>query len=74
VVDHPRQGGERHCAGAEHRIVEALQAELVAEGGLGAFALNAGLGISPALFSFAMVQTDSVVMGTVYGVLNTRFP
>ncbi len=42
--------------------------------GLGAFALNAGLGISPALFSLAMVQTYSLVMGMVYDVLNTRFP
>jgi hypothetical protein len=42
--------------------------------GLGVFALNAGLGVSPALFSFAMVQTYSVVMGTVYGALNTHFP
>lgn len=41
--------------------------------GLGVFALNAGLGISPALFSLAMVQTYSVVMGAVYGVLNKRF-
>lgn len=42
--------------------------------GLGAFALNAGLGISPALFSLAMVQTYSLVMGMVYDALNTRFP
>jgi hypothetical protein len=40
--------------------------------GLGVFALNAGLGISPALFSFAMVQTYSVVMGAVYGALGSR--
>ena len=41
--------------------------------GLGIFALNAGLGMSPALFSFAMVQTYSLVMGMVYDALNTRF-
>ena len=41
--------------------------------GLGAFALNAGLGLSPALFSFAMVQTYSVVMGAVYGALDQLF-
>jgi hypothetical protein len=41
--------------------------------GLGVFALNAGLGMSPALFSFAMVQTYSLVMGMVYDALNTRF-
>ncbi|MGV3632962.1 MAG: DUF6789 family protein [Pseudorhodoplanes sp.] len=41
--------------------------------GLGAFALKAGLGLSPALFSFAMVQTYSVVMGAVYGALDQRF-
>lgn len=42
--------------------------------GLGVFALNSGLGASPALFSFAMVQTYSLVMGMVYDALNTRFP
>lgn len=41
--------------------------------GLGVFALNAGLGILPALFSLAMVQTYSVVMGMVYGALDERF-
>lgn len=41
--------------------------------GLGVFALDAGLGVAPALFSLAMVQTYSVVMGTVYGALNERF-
>ena len=41
--------------------------------GLGVFALNAGLGMSPAMFSFAMVQTYSLVMGAVYGALNKRF-
>lgn len=42
--------------------------------GLGIFALNSGLGASPALFSLAMVQTYSLVMGMVYDALNTRFP
>jgi hypothetical protein len=37
--------------------------------GLGIFALNMGEGIAPALFSFAMVQTYSIVMGLVYGAL-----
>jgi hypothetical protein len=41
--------------------------------GLGVFALDAGLGIAPALFSFAMVQTYSVVMGMVYSALEARF-
>lgn len=37
--------------------------------GLGLFGFGAGLGIAPALFSLAMVQTYSVVMGLVYGAL-----
>ncbi len=41
--------------------------------GLGFFALGAGLGVSPALFSMLMIQTYSVVMGTVYGALEKRF-
>jgi hypothetical protein len=41
--------------------------------GLGVFAINAGLGIWPALFSLAMVETYSVVMGTVYAALDERF-
>jgi hypothetical protein len=41
--------------------------------GLGFFALDAGLGLTPALFSMLMIQTYSVVMGTVYGALNERF-
>jgi hypothetical protein len=41
--------------------------------GLGIFAMNAGLGVWPALFSLAMVQTYSVVMGTVYCTLDERF-
>jgi hypothetical protein len=42
--------------------------------GLGFFALDAGLGIAPALFSMLMIQTYSVVMGTVYGALERRLP
>jgi hypothetical protein len=38
--------------------------------GLGFFALRAGLGISPALFSLAMLLVYSVVMGIVYAALN----
>jgi hypothetical protein len=37
--------------------------------GLGAFGIDAGLGIRPALFTFAMVQAYSLVMGQVYAVL-----
>jgi hypothetical protein len=37
--------------------------------GLGAFGVAAGLGIRPALFTFAMVQTYTLVMGQVYAVL-----
>jgi hypothetical protein len=37
--------------------------------GLGAFGVTTGLGIQPALFTFAMVQTYSLVMGQVYAVL-----
>jgi len=37
--------------------------------GLGVFAMNIGLGISPALFSLAMFMTYSVVMGLVYAAL-----
>jgi hypothetical protein len=39
--------------------------------GLGLFALHAGLGISPALFSLAMLLVYSVTMGMVYGALNS---
>ena len=35
--------------------------------GLGVFGFGAGLGVAPALFSLAIVQTYSVVMGLVYG-------
>lgn len=38
--------------------------------GLGFFALQAGLGIWPALFSLAMLLTYSIVMGIVYAALN----
>jgi len=40
--------------------------------GLGFFALQVGLGISPALFSLAMLLTYSVTLGIVYGALNPR--
>ena len=40
--------------------------------GLGFFALNAELGISPALFSLAMLLTYSVVMGAVYDALYAK--
>jgi|SRR4051812_28613268 hypothetical protein len=38
--------------------------------GLGWFALQAGLGVSPALFSLAMLLTYSVILGMVYRALN----
>jgi hypothetical protein len=38
--------------------------------GLGPFAFGIGQGIAPALLSFVMVLTYSVVLGTVYGALN----
>jgi hypothetical protein len=38
--------------------------------GLGLFALQVGPGISPALFSLAMLLTYSVTLGMVYGALN----
>lgn len=37
--------------------------------GLGFFALHAGLGISPALFSLGMLLAYSVTLGLVYGAL-----
>ena len=40
--------------------------------GLGPFAWNIGLGIKPALFSFAMVLTYSAVMGVVFAALNAK--
>jgi hypothetical protein len=39
--------------------------------GLGAFATGIGLGIAPALFSLAMFLTYSVVLGLVYGALQS---
>ena len=39
--------------------------------GLGLFALQVGLGISPALFSLAMLLTYSVTLGMVYGAINS---
>jgi hypothetical protein len=39
--------------------------------GLGFFGYQAGLGISPALFSLAMFLTYSVVMGVVYDALSS---
>jgi len=39
--------------------------------GLGPFAMQAGLGIQPALFAMAMMLTYSIVMGFVYSRLNT---
>jgi hypothetical protein len=38
--------------------------------GLGFFALQVGLGISPALFSLAMLLAYSITLGIVYGALN----
>jgi hypothetical protein len=42
--------------------------------GLGFFGFQAGLGISPALFSLVMLLTYSVVMGVVYEALSSRSP
>jgi hypothetical protein len=39
--------------------------------GLGVFAFGAGLGIRAALLSLAMLLSYSVVLGTVYGALNS---
>ncbi len=38
--------------------------------GLGLFGHATGLGVQPALFTFAMMQTYSLVMGQVYAMLN----
>jgi hypothetical protein len=38
--------------------------------GFGPFGSATGLGIKPALFTFAMMQTYSLVMGQVYAMLN----
>ena len=40
--------------------------------GLGLFATKLGLGLWPALFSLAMMLTYSVVMGTVYGMIDVK--
>jgi uncharacterized protein DUF6789 len=39
--------------------------------GLGPFAAGLGLGVAPALFSLAMILTYSLVLGAVYGALNS---
>jgi hypothetical protein len=39
--------------------------------GRGLFGSQAGLGVLPALFSFVMLQTYSVIMGIAYSVLNS---
>ena len=40
--------------------------------GLGPFAASLGLGITPALFSLAMILAYSLVLGAVYGALEER--
>jgi hypothetical protein len=40
--------------------------------GLGPFATGLGLGVEPALFSLAMIQAYSLVLGSVYSALNSR--
>ena len=40
--------------------------------GLGPFAFGVGLGVGPALLSLAMLLSYSVVLGTVYGALNSE--
>jgi hypothetical protein len=42
--------------------------------GLGIFATNLGLGGAPALFQLVMFMTYSIVLGTVYGALNSPNP
>lgn len=42
--------------------------------GLGVFATNLGLGGWPALFQLAMFMTYSMVLGIVYGLLNSPNP
>ncbi|MGX4803227.1 DUF6789 family protein [Bradyrhizobium guangdongense] len=39
--------------------------------GLGFFALEVGVGISPALFSLSMLLAYSTILGIVYGALNS---
>jgi hypothetical protein len=41
--------------------------------GLGLFAWDVGLGFKPTLFSLAMVEAYSVVMGIVFALLNREF-
>jgi hypothetical protein len=41
--------------------------------GLGPFAVTVGLSIAPAIMSLAMVLTYSIVLGTVYIALDSRF-
>jgi hypothetical protein len=38
--------------------------------GLGPFAIRVGLDLSPALLSFVMRQTYSIVLGSVYAALD----
>jgi hypothetical protein len=40
--------------------------------GLGPFAAGLGLGVTPALFSLAMILAYSLVLGAVYGALEER--
>jgi hypothetical protein len=40
--------------------------------GLGPFAIRVGSGLGPALLSFVMLQTYSIVLGTVYAALDTE--
>jgi hypothetical protein len=40
--------------------------------GLGPFATGLRLGVEPALFSLAMIQAYSLVLGSVYSALNSR--
>ena len=42
--------------------------------GLGPFAVRVGSGFGPAVLSFVMLQTYSIVMGTVYAALDARSP
>jgi hypothetical protein len=41
--------------------------------GLGAFAVNVGLGVRPAMLSLAMLLTYSFVLGTIYVALDSRY-
>jgi hypothetical protein len=40
--------------------------------GLGPFAIRVGSGLGPALLSFVMLQTYSIVLGTVYAALDAE--